>query len=87
MSTTSTRWIHRGVSALLGLVLVAAPVMSPAQAEPTNDGSDRAATEQAATDQADLPVVWNTGTLLFGGLARTLVPGWVPAGANDPTAS
>src|SRR3546814_811784 len=53
--------------------------MSPAQAEPDNDGPERAATEQP-----DLPVVLNTGTLLFGGLARTLVPGWVPAGANDP---
>src|SRR3546814_19588891 len=58
MSTTSSRWIHRGVSALLGLVLFAAPVMSPAQAEPINDGPDRAATEQP-----DLPVVWNNSTL------------------------
>lgn len=32
-----------------------------------------------------LPVTWNSMTILQGGLSRTLVPGWHPAGSNDPT--
>ena len=32
-----------------------------------------------------LPVTWNVSTVLHGGLSRTLVPGWHPAGSNDPT--
>lgn len=32
-----------------------------------------------------LPVTWSSTSVLQGGLSRTLVPGWHPAGANDPT--
>lgn len=32
-----------------------------------------------------LPVTWSSSTILEGGLSRTLIPGWHPAGSNDPT--
>jgi pimeloyl-ACP methyl ester carboxylesterase len=48
-------------------------------------GSSLTAVARADAPPEPLPVRWSSLTVLEGGLSRTLVPGWHPAGSNDPT--
>lgn len=44
-----------------------------------------AAPAKADPPPEPLPVTWSVATVVQGGLSRTLVPGWSPAGSNDPS--
>ncbi|TWG97094.1 lipase (class 2) [Nocardioides sp. J9] len=68
--TAPARLVLRTLALLLPLVLAAGVAAAPAQADPP---------------PKPLPVTWNVSTVLQGGLSRALVPGWSPAGSNDPT--
>ncbi len=48
-------------------------------------GSVLTTSAHADTPPKPLPITWNSLTILQGGLSRTLIPGWHPAGSNDPT--
>jgi pimeloyl-ACP methyl ester carboxylesterase len=70
---TLPRLLSRALPAALALALL---------------GTGLSATATAARADAPpepLPVTWSSATILQGGLSRTLVPGWHPAGSNDPT--
>lgn len=48
-------------------------------------GTGLSAPARADTPPEPLPVTWSSLTVLQGALSRTVVPGWHPAGSNDPT--
>ena len=70
---TLPRLLSRALPATLALALL-------------GTGLSATATEARADAPPEpLPVTWSSATILQGGLSRTLVPGWHPAGSNDPT--
>jgi pimeloyl-ACP methyl ester carboxylesterase len=70
---TLPRLLSRALPAALALALL-------------GTGLSTTATEARADAPPELlPVTWSSATILQGGLSRTLVPGWHPAGSNDPT--
>lgn len=70
--TRLARLLTRAFPTALALALAAVGTGLPASAD-------------ADTPPEPLPVTWSSLTVLQGGLSRTLVPGWHPAGSNDPT--
>ncbi len=68
--TTVSRRLSGALAATISLLVLGTGLTTPAEAD---------------TPPTPLPVTWNSLTILQGGLSRTLVPGWHPAGSNDPT--
>lgn len=70
LPTATLRWLPRAIALLLLPLALPLGLPGPAQADPPPE---------------PLPVRWSVTTVLEGGLSRSLVPGWSPAGSNDPS--
>jgi pimeloyl-ACP methyl ester carboxylesterase len=70
-----------GIRRLLALSLAPALALSLALTALVTSGTSA----RADVPPSPLPVSWSSLTIIDGGLSRTLVPGWHPAGSNDPT--
>lgn len=67
---TLPRLLARAVPAALALTVLGSALTAPARAD---------------LPPKPLPVTWSSMTVMQGALSRTLIPGWHPAGSNDPT--